>query len=125
MRIEVLQHAKHLNDLAVEIHILNQKWWHDLMTGAPLQRNMGELLMLCVSELAEAMEGDRKDLMDDKLPHRKMVEVELADCIIRILDIAAGSGMDIGGALVEKLAYNEIREDHQKEARLAQGGKKY
>ena len=37
--------------------------------------------MLIVSEIAEAMEGERKDLMDDKLPHRKMAEVELADAL--------------------------------------------
>ncbi|XUM19805.1 hypothetical protein ACRAVF_19255 [Bradyrhizobium oligotrophicum S58] len=38
--------------------------------------------MLIVSEIAEAMEGERKSLMDDHLPHRKMVEVELADTLI-------------------------------------------
>ncbi len=46
--------------------------------------------MLVVSELVEAMEGERKDLMDDKLPHRKMAEVEMADAAIRILDFMGG-----------------------------------
>jgi len=58
-------------------------------------RNKGELLMLCVSELAEAMEGHRKDKMDDKLPHRKMAEVELADFLIRAFDMAGGLELDL------------------------------
>jgi hypothetical protein len=36
------------------------------------------------------MEGERKNLMDDKLPYRKMAEVELADVYIRISDYAGG-----------------------------------
>ena len=81
--------------------------------------------MLMVSELAEAMEGHRKGLMDDKLPHRKMIEVELADCIIRILDCAYGLGLDIGRAVSEKHHFNLTREDHKLENRLKEGGKKY
>src|SRR5579862_9335858 len=99
-------HAERLNDIAERIHKANHKWWVDINTGVPKERNVGEMLMLMVSELAEAMEGHRKGLMDDKLPHRKMMEVELADCIIRILDCAHGLGMDIGGALMEKHQYN-------------------
>ena len=63
--------------------------------------------------------------MDDKLPHRKMVEVELADAVIRIFDLAGAMEMDLGGALVEKLVYNTSREDHKKENREAAGGKKF
>ena len=48
-------------------------------------RNVGELLCLIHSEISEAMEGARKDLMDTHLTHRSMMEVELADAIIRIL----------------------------------------
>ena len=114
-----------LNRLAEQIHADNHKWWVDIKTGEPLKRNVAELLMLAVSELAEAMEGDRKDLCDDKLPHRKMFEVELADCLIRILDTAYGLGYNIGAATAEKLEYNRVREDHKHEARLKVGGKKY
>lgn len=91
----------------------------------PLKRNVGELLMLVVSELAEALEGDRKNLQDDKLPHRKMFEVELADAVIRILDIAGGFQLDIGGAFEEKMVYNAQRADHSIAHRLSDGGKKY
>lgn len=89
------------------------------------QRNVGELLMLTVSELSEAMEGHRKNLKDDKLPHRSMFEVELADTLIRLLDIAGGMGLDLGGAFAEKMAFNAQRPDHKIEARLGENGKKY
>lgn len=72
-------------------------------------RNVGELLMLMTSELGEALEAHRKDKQDEHLPHRKGLEVELADCLIRILDASAGLGLDIGGAVIEKLAYNRTR----------------
>lgn len=117
--------AARINSLTALVHAGNEKWWTNLKTGKPLKRNVGEMLMLCVSELAEAMEGDRKGLMDDHLPHRKMMEVELADCLIRILDICGGLGLDLGGAFVEKLAYNRTRADHKPENRLKKGGKKY
>jgi len=71
------------------------------------------------------MEGDRKGLMDDHLPHRSMIEVELADAIIRILDLAGYLKLDIQGVIDEKLEYNKTRSDHQKENRLKQNGKKY
>lgn len=114
-----------LNDYAQEVHGANQKWWHDLRTGERLDRNFGELIALCHSELSEALEGHRKNLMDDKLPHRKMAEVELADCVIRILDVCAGFGMDLQGAYEEKMAYNAQRADHKVENRLLENGKKY
>jgi len=177
-----------LNKLAAEIHADNSRWWHDLETGERLNRNKGELLMLCVSELAECMEGERKSkpnapVMDDHLPERVMAEVELADTLIRIFDLAGGFGLklhnvsvgyeidnrgeillrivsritdaywgamnddsdfvedalsyavgaiygyaakfgyDVDGAMAEKRAYNKVRVDHTKEARMAEGGK--
>lgn len=100
-------------------------WWHDIKTGEPVDRNRGELLMLIVSEVAEAMEGERKDLMDDHLPHRRMAEVELADAVIRICDYAGAHGYDLGGALLEKLQYNAHRSDHKPENRATENGKKF
>ncbi len=81
--------------------------------------------MLIVSEVAEAMEGHRKDLMDDKLPHRKMIEVELADAVIRIFDLAGAMNLDMGGAIAEKMNFNATRDDHKLENRKAAGGKAY
>lgn len=105
----------------------NAGWWHDIKTGECLigKRNVGELLCLVHSEISEAMEGHRKGLMDDHLPHRSMIEVELADAMIRICDLGGSLGLDLAGAIVEKLAYNAKRADHKPENRLADGGKKY
>lgn len=85
--------------------------------------NIAWPLLLMVSELIEAAEGVRKNLPDDKLPHRSMLEVELADAVIRIFDTAHGIGLDLGGAIAEKLAYNRTREDHKPENRFKDGGK--
>ena len=114
-------------------------WWTDMATGRPTTfnypaemgkgiapaRNIGELLCLVHSEISEAMEGARKGLMDDKLPTRPMLEVELADAVIRIFDMAGGLRLDLPGAIVEKLAYNATRADHKPENRAAEGGKTF
>lgn len=108
----------------------NAGWHTDLKTNTPRTAQQNEALFptrLCLihSEISEAMEGHRKELMDDKLPHRKMAEVELADALIRICDLAGAMGYDLGGAVGEKLAYNRNRADHKPEARQAPGGKSY
>lgn len=117
-------------------------WWTGLAIGGRDLREMirrpadpleallagaliAQKLALIHSEVSEAMEGHRKDLPDDKLPHRPMVEVELADAVIRICDLAGAMGLDLGGAVEEKLACNRRRADHKPEARLAAGGKAY
>lgn len=104
---------------------VNGGWWHDLHTGEKLNRNKAELLCLIHSEVSEIMEAERKDLMDDKLPHRKGAEVEIADTIIRLMDYAGAYGYDVAGALEEKLAYNAQRADHKPENRKGENGKKF
>lgn len=114
-----------LNDYAAECRKAADTWYYHPVTGERLTMNQGERLMLIVSELAEAMEGLRKGLMDDKLPHRSMAEVEMADALIRIFDFAGEEGFDLEGAYREKLAYNARRADHKPEARAASNGKKW
>ena len=116
-----------INMASEYVHVANidAGWWTDLKTGDVAERNVGEILMLIVSEIAEAMEAHRKGLMDDKLPDRSGLEVELADAIIRILDLAGAMRLDLGGAIKKKLAFNRTRADHQIENRKAPGGKAY
>lgn len=74
------------------------------------ERNVGELIALIHSELSEALEAYRDgDKPDDKLPNHRGLTVELADALIRILDMAGGMNLDIAGAIVDKLNYNKSR----------------
>ncbi len=114
-----------LNQLAAEVNAMNRNWWLDVNTGEPIERNRAELLCLIHSEISECLEGVRKGLMDDKLPHRSAEAVELADALIRILDYAGGFGLDLQGAFEEKMAYNATRSDHTHEHRRAEGGKRF
>ena len=105
-------------------------WHNDPKTGQPRTPEQNHELFpvriaLCHSELSEALEGHRKGLMDDKLPHRLMAEVELADLVIRAGDLAVSMGYDLGGAVAEKLAFNATRADHKVDNRNKPGGKAY
>jgi NTP pyrophosphatase (non-canonical NTP hydrolase) len=138
MKNEIVEVLKQLQQ---EIHAGNVKagWWTDL-TAIPEQANLvnharrssrlgkaivAEKLALVHSEVTEALEGARKNLQDDKLPHRSMLEVELADAVIRILDLAGAMNLDVAAAMQEKMLYNSNREDHKIENRMKPGGKAY
>jgi len=106
---------------------LTAGWWHHVKDGTlnpNPNRNVPEMLCLIHSEISEGLEGYRRNLQDDKLPHRPMLEVELADALIRICDMAGGLGLDLAGAVQEKLQFNTNRADHKIENRMADDGKK-
>ena len=103
----------------------NAGWYRNPKTGRRVKRNFGEVVALMHSELSEALEAYRKDLMDDKLPHRSGIEVEFADCVIRIFDTACAMNLDLAGAIIEKNRYNRERADHKLSNRKKPGGKKF
>ena len=122
---------KTLNQLRDEIHenAKNKGFWDS-------PRETGTLLMLCVSELSEAMEADRRgkyadiaaynecENADDIFEGDKQMylvssfqclikdtfEDELADTIMRILDLCGAHGIDIEKHIELKMKYNETRE---------------
>jgi len=71
-----------------------------------------QALALIHSEISEALEALRRggDKEPDEHCSRFAVEVELADAVIRIMDLGVRMGWDVAGALLDKLAYNEGRE---------------
>ena len=94
-----------LNYLSGLVHgIARHKGWYEKPRIAP------ELLCLIHSEVSECLEAYRDgDKMSGKLTNYRETTIELADVIIRVLDMAAYYGMDIGGAVMAKIHYNEDR----------------
>lgn len=76
-----------LIELSKEVAIINEKWTRNPETGEKIIVPLRRCLILIISEIIEAMEGERKDLMDTHLSNRKMAEVEMADTMIRLLDL--------------------------------------
>ncbi len=117
MEINTLSNTIHANAVA--------KGFYENGT-APGSFNVSEKLMLIVSELAEAQEADRVErhsnykLLADEDQELGFVhsfekhvkntyEDELADTIIRTLDLAKAQGVDIELAISLKMRYNETR----------------
>lgn len=95
------------------------------------ERNIGEALMLVVTELAEGLEAHRsasKIKLVDKMVAKGMNEMnddefkehfalmvkdsfqdEMADAIIRILDLCGGLDIDIDWHIAAKMRYNSTR----------------
>ena len=130
-----------LNELAAAVHenAVAHGWWEE-------ERGLPEILMLCVSELAEALEeyrsgrpllyypcnaggvcvddrgeegvtcgsrvrvaGDPETACNARSKKPEGVAVELADCVIRILDYCGHAGIDIEEAIRIKHEYNKSR----------------
>lgn len=117
---------KGLNELSKSVFEANKKkgFWDD-------RKNKGEVLMLVVSELAEALEADRKSRYADvdafnareeewetdedfQIDFQQCIkdtfEDEIADTMIRLLDLCGGFDIDIAFHVEQKLRYNSLRE---------------
>jgi len=85
--------------------------------------NIGERLMQVVGELGEALESDRKGFhylqnLDETVPSelafmtnvKDTMEDEIADSIIRLLDMCGYMNINIDAHINYKLAFNKTRE---------------
>lgn len=77
-------------------------WWEG-------ERNPGELIALIHSELSEGLEALRRDLVSEHIPGFKGIEEELADVIIRVLDMAGGLNLRVAEAIIAKHEFNRTR----------------
>lgn len=78
----MLELQNHIHEQNVE-----KGWWKS-------PRCFSTMTNLFISENSEALEGDRRNLMDDKLPKYPMRVVEIADMCIRVFDYLGSVGND-------------------------------
>jgi NTP pyrophosphatase (non-canonical NTP hydrolase) len=112
-----------MNELAKQIHENNKaKGFYE---G---KKNIGEMLALIHSEVSEALDADREDkhclvdikdmvhIVDDsffelvfKDEVKDTFEDEIADTMIRCLDMSAYLGIDIESHITAKVRFNKMR----------------
>lgn len=112
-----------INELSKEIHQnAKNKGFFDN------ERNIGEMLCLIHSEVSEALEADRKSkyttgnieminsfvvdqmfVTDFKIVVKDTFEDELADIMIRVMDLAAFKGINLEQHILAKMRFNSMR----------------
>lgn len=118
----------HIKETAAAIHQINKDkgFWDK-------PRNTGESLMLVNSELCEALEADRNNKRADlqrlqillnsgneitpslfksvfECDIKDTFQDEIADAVIRLLDLAEGMNIDLEFHIRHKMEYNRTRE---------------
>jgi NTP pyrophosphatase (non-canonical NTP hydrolase) len=82
--------------------------WFTTMQGFNRDNFDGDC-MLVVTEIAEAVEGDRRKAKDEHCPEFDSREVEIADTLVRLLHLASKYQLRLGDAFIAKQAYNLTR----------------
>lgn len=126
---------EHIDRISEHFKDINDEfgWCVDPSTGEAYTREaligdvgrMNTSLLLIVSEVLEGFDGYRKNLMDDKLPQYDNLTVELADTVIRSLELMARLTDSPGQVIQDKINFNLNRDDHKKENRDKKNGKKF
>jgi NTP pyrophosphatase (non-canonical NTP hydrolase) len=97
-----------INELAEDIHrtAVEHGWWNGI-------RTMAEILMNIHAEVSELWESFRKGTLKDQCDKKDTgltnLEEELADIIIRALDVMIAEGIDPEVVIASKMSYNQNR----------------
>jgi len=95
-----------LGQLAKKCFIISDQhgFWERDIHGNPT-RDMASGLLLIITELSEAYEAYRSGRLEGK----DNLTEELADALIRLLDLSYGLGLHIENAMIKKMKFNKKR----------------
>lgn len=104
--IDSLQFCKDWDQVAKVVHSIavEQGFWTEGKARHPTHP-----IALGTSEFGEALNAWREKKPDKNLPHRSGFEVQLADVLGILLDMQEGYGLDLVGALADKMEFNRSR----------------
>lgn len=93
--------------------IAEDKGWHEDRPDQP-KKSFVEELMLAVTEISEAVEEYRNrrgytEIYYSSEGKPEGIPIEMADVCVRLFDTCITHGIDLEGAIIEKMQYNRTR----------------